>query len=53
MLTYATRVQTMPVHELVHYNLDRKMSESYARAVIYALPERFCKDQQVSLPMRH
>jgi len=49
----ATRgqLEALPIFQTVQLNLDRRMSEEAARAVIYALPERFENDKwQVSSP---
>ena len=41
-------LERMPVHELTHFNLDRRMGEQAARAVLYSLPDAFTRDQQVT-----
>ena len=43
----AKEINTLPLPDLVQYNIHRKMGEQPARGVLYALPERFTLDQQV------
>mmetsp|Transcript_33190 Transcript_33190/g.80760 ORF Transcript_33190/g.80760 Transcript_33190/m.80760 type:complete len:1074 (+) Transcript_33190:2-3223(+) len=41
-------LQAMPIHELLHYTLDRRMPEESARAVLFSLPDKFTTDVQAA-----